>query len=211
MEPGAAAAARAHAAAPRVAGQEDLAAVAATLADAFTDDPVARWWLRADAGYPAALLRVHQFLAAQDIPKGHTFLSPDGLAAAQWHPPGPPEPPMPLWTQIALVPTLVRNSGWSKLTRLFKLIAMLDAHHPKTEHFYLFLLGVRRSAHGHGLGSAILSTTLARADAAGKPCYLENSNPANTRFYERHGFRVTAEASPAPGAPTLQFLWREAR
>jgi ribosomal protein S18 acetylase RimI-like enzyme len=62
-----------------------------------------------------------------------------------------------------------------------------------------------------GLGSTLLAACLERVDAVGMPAYLENSNPKNTRLYERHGFRTQWEASAASGAPPLQGMWREAR
>jgi ribosomal protein S18 acetylase RimI-like enzyme len=211
MTPDEAAAARARAADPRVAQMADLPQVAGTLANAFYHDPVVRWWMREDGGLPAALNRVHTFLAAQDIPKGHVFFTPDGRAAAQWQPPGPPEPPMSVWQKIALLPRLVQNAGVTKIGRILKLIETMDAHHPKEPHFYLFMLGVRQDSQGMGLGSILLAACLERVDAAGMPAYLENSNPKNTRLYERHGFAATGEARARPDAPPLLFMWREAR
>lgn len=215
MTPDEAIAARAQAASPRIAGMADLPIVAATLADAFSTDPVVRWWMREDAGLPAALGRVHTFLAAQDIPKGQVYFTTDGRAAAQWQPPrelnAPPDPPMSLWQQIALFPRLVQNAGIRKIGRILKLIEMMDAHHPKEPHFYLFLLGVRQDSQGAGLGSTLLAACLTQVDAAGMPAYLENSNPKNTRLYERHGFAVTGEARARPDAPPMQFMWRQAR
>lgn len=211
MTPDEALAARALAAKPRVASLSDLPVVAATLADAFLTDPVARWWMREDSGFPAALGRVHTFLASEDIPKGHVYVTADGRAAAQWQPPGPPEPPMSLFQQVMLFPRLVQNASLSKVGRILKLIQMMDAHHPKEPHFYLFMLGVRQDSQGAGLGSTLLAACLSRVDAAGMPAYLENSNPKNTRLYERHGFVVRGEGRARPDAPPLQFMWRDKR
>jgi ribosomal protein S18 acetylase RimI-like enzyme len=211
MSPEEAIAARAQAAAPRVAAMKDLPVVAATISDAFENDPFNRWFLRQDAGYDAARMRMYLYLGSEDIPKQHVFVAGDGLAVAQWQPPGPTTLPMTLWEQLRLAPLIVRNTGLARVGRLLRLISFLEAHHPKEPHYYLFLLGVRQSAQGHGLGSALLEATLARADAAGMPAYLENSNPKNTRLYQRHGFVITKEAAPAPGAPPMQFMWREKR
>lgn len=211
MTPDEALAARAQAATPQIAQMKDLNAVAATLVSAFANDPVQSWWLREDAGKAAALTRVHTFLAAQDIPKGHVFFTPGGHAAAQWQPPGPPEPPMSFWQQMALLPRLIQNAGFNKIGRIVKLIEMMEAHHPKEPHYYLFMLGVRQDSQGAGLGSTLLTACLDRVDAAGMPAYLENSNPKNTRLYERHGFVVRGEGRARPDAPPLQFMWREKR
>lgn len=211
MTPEAAARARLAAGQPRTATPADTQAVAKILADAFADDPFNRWFLRADTGYADALLRMYLYLASEDIPAGRVFLTGDGLAAAQWQPPGPPQPAMTWWQKLALAPLIMRNTGVARAGRLLRLISFMEAHHPREPHHYLFLLGVTRAAQGHGLGSALLEATLAQVDADGLPAYLENSNPKNTRLYERHGFAVTKEASPAPGAPVMQFMWRGAR
>jgi ribosomal protein S18 acetylase RimI-like enzyme len=210
MSPEEAAAARAQAAAPRVAGMADLPVVAATISDAFEDDPFNRWFMRQDSGYDAARMRMYLYLASEDIPKHHVFIAGDGAAVAQWQPPGPSTLPMTWWQQLMLAPLIVRNTGLGRVGRLLRLIPFLEAHHPKEPHYYLFLLGVRQSAQGHGIGSTLLEACLARVDAAGMPAYLENSNPKNTRLYQRHGFEITNEAAPAPGAPVMQFMWRKA-
>jgi hypothetical protein len=49
------------------------------------------------------------------------------------------------------------------------------------------------------------------ADRAGLPCYLENSNPANTGFYRANGFERVKLFEPGPGAPVLEAMWREPR
>ena len=43
------------------------------------------------------------------------------------------------------------------------------------------------------------------------PCYLENSNPANTGFYMSHGFERMKLFEPGSGAPALEAMWREPR
>ena len=87
--------------------------------------------------------------------------------------------------------------------RMTELFTLLDEHHPHEPHEYLFFIGVRPGAQGRGIGGALLAPVLARADAAGHPCYLEASSLRSRELYERHGFRATAEIAPAGGAP----LW----
>ena len=60
--------------------------------------------------------------------------------------------------------------------------------------WYLSILGVSPAAQGRGLGARLLAPTLAEADAAGVPCYLETFTPRSVAFYERLGFR--RETSP---------------
>ena len=56
----------------------------------------------------------------------------------------------------------------------------------------------------------MLEATVKRVDEIGVPAYLENSNPRNTKLYERAGFAARKDIAPA-GAPPLIAMWREKR
>jgi ribosomal protein S18 acetylase RimI-like enzyme len=85
-------------------------------------------------------------------------------------------------------------------------------HHLPEPHFYLFVLGVEPRLQGRGIGAALLRSLTARADAAGKPCYLETDRISSVRLYERHGFLVTREIDVAPlGGLHLWLMRREPR
>ena len=81
--------------------------------------------------------------------------------------------------------------------------------HPKAPHMYLFTIGTRKAARGQGLGKKLIRPMLDAADRASLPCYLENSNPANTGFYVSHGFERMKLFEPGPGGPPLEAMWRE--
>lgn len=55
--------------------------------------------------------------------------------------------------------------------------------------WYLSILGISPAMQGRGLGARLLAPTLAEADAAGVPCYLETFTPPSVPFYERMGFQ----------------------
>ncbi|GLI67074.1 hypothetical protein VaNZ11_011271 [Volvox africanus] len=55
---------------------------------------------------------------------------------------------------------------------------------------YVAFLATRPEYWGRGLGSHLLRYLTDKADAAGRWCYLEATNPDNARLYERHGFLV---------------------
>jgi ribosomal protein S18 acetylase RimI-like enzyme len=85
-------------------------------------------------------------------------------------------------------------------------------HHPRGRpHFYLMAIGVDPQFQGQGLGSTLLDANLAAIDAKGLPTYLESSNEKNVPLYRRHGYQVINEFRPAPDAPTLWGMWREAK
>jgi len=68
--------------------------------------------------------------------------------------------------------------------------------------WYLSILGVSPAAQGRGLGARLLAPTLAEADAAGVPCFLETFTPRSVAFYERLGFRTAARhLEPVTSSP----------
>ena len=77
----------------------------------------------------------------------------------------------------------------------------MEKNHPHQRHFHLPFMAVAPRFRGMGLGSAILATTLKRADDAGVPAYFENSNAKNTRLYQRAGFVALKNIAPEGGSP----------
>ena len=70
--------------------------------------------------------------------------------------------------------------------------------------WYLSILGIAPAAQGRGIGARLLAPTLAEADAAGVPCFLETFTPPSVGFYERLGFRsAAAHHEPVSGAQYL--------
>ena len=99
----------------------------------------------------------------------------------------------------------------AKMPRVLRLMAAMDAGHPKEPHRYLYFVGVRTAAQRTGVGASLLTSVLDRCDAEGLPAFLENSNPANTAFYARHGFVERAHVKLPEGAPPFLPMWREPR
>jgi len=64
---------------------------------------------------------------------------------------------------------------------------------------------------GTGIGSALLTATLAQIDEEGMPAYLESSKERNVPLYARFGFEVIEEFRSRPGSPPLWRMWREPR
>ncbi|KAI9652728.1 MAG: hypothetical protein M1831_006621 [Alyxoria varia] len=61
-------------------------------------------------------------------------------------------------------------------------------HDPQS--YYLVYVGTKPSARGKGYAGKLIKATTDCADAEGVPCYLESSNAANLKLYERLGFEV---------------------
>ncbi len=193
---------------PRLATPEDALALSQLFASAFLNDPVFDFTVRADAKRPVALETLfHTFLSKRDIPQGEVWMSADGVACAAWLPPGAHIGPTGLIQQLRAIPLYVTICGFSRLGRGGAIAAAMEKNHPAEPHYYLPFMAVEPRYQGMGLGSAILEATLRRIDDAGAAAYLENSNPKNTRLYERVGFALQKNISPA-GAPPLVAMLR---
>lgn len=186
----------------RTATPDDTPHLAATLARAFHDDPVAGYALPSDRRRPAQLRRFYverlRTLLADEL----VFTDAGRRAAALWAAPDNWRTPLS---------ELLRTRILTWRTPLFMLGGMRVEHrHPDEPHYYLAVLGVDPAAQGQGLGSQVIRPMLDRCDREGVPAYLESSKERNLAFYERHGFRVTGEVKLHLG-PRLWLMWREPR
>lgn len=175
------------------------------LAAAFADDPVLNWAL------PDPRLMGSLFGAlARSLYLRRGFGHIDGSAATLWAPPGVPSDP-PTLAFLGFAARVFAVGGLAALKRMKRSADLLERHHPKTPHYYLFAVGVRPHLAGRGLGGRIIRAGLERADAEGAPAYLENSKPRNTPLYERLGFVAGEELRFAPDAPPLLLMTRPPR
>jgi GNAT superfamily N-acetyltransferase len=194
---------------PLRATASDTAALAAVLARAFLDDPVAKWSCRADGLRLGVLERFNETRVRQLLAHEEVWTTPDLSCAALWAPPG-------RWkTTVREDWELARGLLHPRLIPRAPLVVSglvgVERKHPReAPHWYLAVLGTDPSAQGQGLGSAILAPVLERCDADGVGAYLESSKERNIDFYARHGFRVTGEIH-LPRGPTLWPMWRDPR
>lgn len=198
---------------PKRATDADRERVIDCLSAAFAYDPVMRWIGRRDAKRDIGRRAMFTFLVGTlGIPGRELWTVEDYSAAALWIPPESADLKLPWWRELALLPTIITFTRFDGLSRVDAFRKAADAHHPKARpHFYLMTIGVDPKFQGQGLGSALLQATLAKIDERGLPCYLESSAPQNVPLYQRHGFEVTKEFRPAPDAPPLWGMWREAK
>jgi ribosomal protein S18 acetylase RimI-like enzyme len=183
------------------------------LTAAFASDPVMSWIGRSDAKRDQGRRAMFGFLVGKlGLPGNELWTAADYSAAALWIPPERADMKLPWWEEVRMFPAIVSFTGLSGLGRVDAFRKAADKHHPKSRpHFYLMTIGVDPKFQGQGLGGALLDATLAKIDAKGLPSYLESSNEKNVPLYKRHGYEVTKEFRPAPDAPPLWGMWREAR
>ncbi|MFC5949570.1 GNAT family N-acetyltransferase [Pseudonocardia lutea] len=190
----------------RRAGEGERAAVAATLAAAFADDPVLVW-IHPDPADRAARTRFFFDLTVEVLAQhDDTWAAgPDVAGAALWVPHG--SAPMSDEQGEAFAAALEERAG-DDAQRLFALMGLMEQHHPHEPHEYLWFLGVRPDRQGLGIGSATMAPVLARADRAGHPAYLEATSPRSRALYERHGF-VAGTPLSVDDSPPIWPMWRD--
>ena len=172
------------------------------MADAFSNDPVGKW-ISHDPEYPRwCWSMIVPFL----IPHNEVYITGDGLGAAMWV---PPEADLNIRTNLATLWNLWWHFGIGSILRLSRLISMLEQHHPKDQHYYLFAIGVRPESRGRGIGSALLADFLKECDRRKAGVYLENTSSLNLKFYQKHGFKVRSKIDVPRNGPSLWLMYRD--
>jgi GNAT superfamily N-acetyltransferase len=185
----------------------DVPGVAATVAAAFFDDPVTQWLLP-DANRRRHLVQpMFELYVAPYVRNGEAYLTADGVGAAVWLPPGGQlfAGDEEEWFGEALA-----ELAGPDIDRFVQLAEIFDGHHPTEPLYYCQFLATLPAMQGRGIGSALLSDVLARADQEAMPAYHEATTPRNRALYERHGY-VTQGEFTLPDGPPLWRMWRDPR
>jgi GNAT superfamily N-acetyltransferase len=184
---------------PRKATAADLPDLTDTLALAFNDDPVIRWWIGDRSRRRQLLPGFFEAVAQSYLSYDETYALDDGVSAAVWAPPGAKDDEE--------LPALLGAVVEEYAERLFEIFGLMEEKHPVEPHYYLFLLGTRPERQRRGHGSSLIAPVLRRCDRYRVPAYLEATSERNKQLYLRHGFEVTDEI-PLPGGPTMWPMWR---
>jgi ribosomal protein S18 acetylase RimI-like enzyme len=172
------------------------------LSRAFFNDPLMLYYLPD----PARRARVLPYLMRVSLRyclfygQVFTTLGLDGMAC--WLPPGHTAMGI-LGLLRAGMGVLPPNLGWEALRRLRQVEPAIDRIHRACvpgPHWYLMLLGVEPARQGQGIGGSLIALVLAKARAAGLPCYLETMTELDVAFYRKHGFKVVFEIELPPGS-----------
>jgi len=188
--------------ATRSAGAADVPALAETLAAAFHDDPVFRYWIADDAQRREISRAFFGVMVRAGIDAGVVHTTCDLGCGAIWSPPGSED-------DEGLGHALAAATG-EHAERLFMVLEHMEAQHPTAAHWYLAILGTRPERQGQGLGSAAMRPVLDTCDATGSPAYLEATTARSAELYARHGFEVVGEIR-LPDGPSILPMWREPR
>jgi GNAT superfamily N-acetyltransferase len=186
-------------------------AASVVMADAFVDDP---GWQAVGPDDPR---RLHRYIRRvcrgvlaltarrggqiwQVEREGRTVGVLSLLDPGQW-----PPPELPALAAQALGPVL---AGPAVLWRSLKADSAMHRGHPAEPHLFVWMLTVSPPAQRTGVGRALLSTALARAEELGVPTYLDTAKPANLPYYGSFGFEAIGETQ-LPRRATLWFMFRD--
>jgi RimJ/RimL family protein N-acetyltransferase len=167
----------------REAGVGDLERVSATLADAFTTDPILQWLAPSERSDKQLRRLIEIELAYYVFPAARVLTTDDFRGANLELPPGRWEMTVPLSGAVGFA----RVFGL-RLPRARRLQRLFESNHLREPHYYIRYLGVATRFQGQGLGTALLRPTLDRCDKEGVPAYLEASSERSAALYERIGF-----------------------
>jgi len=188
----------------RPALHADAAALSATMARAFRDDPFVSYLVPDRDRRLRKLPDMFALLFALGRPFGAVDVTERVEAAAIWRPPNCWN--IPFHQYLTNGPKLLGIFG-PHTFRALQSMDRLEKRHPHEPHWYLQAIGTDPPFQGKGHGGALLRHRLAIADAAGLPAYLEASRESNVPLYENFGFAVTGEIK-MPEGPTLYPMWR---
>jgi GNAT superfamily N-acetyltransferase len=182
---------------PQIAliAEEQILAAGEVLARAFFRDPLCVYT------QPDLEARMSQFtwLFTQLVRKGagqgavytKTLMDrPDGVAV--WAPPHAVEPAAEsaAGSEMDQMEQRFGPEASRRFTSAYRHFEHIHHQRMQGPHWYLALLGVSPRCQRQGIGRALLTPVLRRADQECLPCYLETFVSDNVPFYEHRGFRV---------------------
>ncbi|MEO9601130.1 GNAT family N-acetyltransferase [Parasphingorhabdus sp.] len=194
----------------RTVGTESVPALTEITADAFRDDPFNSWLF---GGFEPMRRTFGNLAKHIYTPNGFCqILSEDGedLAATMWLMPGDKSDTSTIG-RLQTYWGMFASGGLGALQRGKAAGEAMASHHLKGPHAYLFTVGVASAGRGKGLGRRLINPVLDACDRSGTIAYLENSNPANQRFYASLGFERMELFHATPDSPPLEAMKRMPR
>lgn len=193
----------------RRAGRADVDAASAVLADAFADYPWTQWTVESyrHSERVEGLQRLSMDRIA--LPYGEIWVACDDdddvISVAVWMLPNSAVPASVL-NEIGAPQATLEGARHEASVMAEACVARLR---PTMPHYYLGAVGTRRDRQREGLGAAVLSPILDRADRGSEPVFLETSASENVRFYERLGLVTVSETDIPDGGPHVWAMMRD--
>ena len=185
---------------------------AEVLGRAFDDDPLMNYLVAGKGPVFRRALRFFEASIRLGMARGEVQALPSTAGVAVWLSPGTGKVGFGAMLRSGMFGATL-GMGVRSIRRfgnLYRYIEPLEDQNVPGPHWVLMFIGVDPELQGKGLGHALISPVLERADAEGLPCYLDTGNPRNLSFYHRHGFGVVDEVE-LPDGPTAWAMVRQPR
>jgi GNAT superfamily N-acetyltransferase len=194
--------------------EHQILAAGEMLARAFLKDPLCVYT------QPDREARISQFawlftqLAQEGALQGSVYANthadrPDGVAV--WMPPqaGEATAEVSAWSNMDQMAHRFGPEAYRRFTEAFRYFEHVHHRCVAGPHWYLALVGVSPGCQRQGIGGALLTPVLRRADQEGLPCYLETFVSENLCFYERRGFQVVEAGLEPQGKVAFWAMTRK--
>lgn len=182
----------------------DVPTAVDTLARSFADYSFTRHVIAAD-GHEERIRRYQELcLTRIGMVYGRVWVADGGRAVAVWA--VPDQDPSPAFAELG---PILDELGGDRAVMAATADAAMTPYRPKEPGWFLETVATAPEVQGKGLGSAVLAPGIQEAERAGCPVFLETSSDANVRFYERLGFKVTAEVQLPDDGPRTWCMRRE--
>src|ERR1700722_1423213 len=194
---------------------KDLAAVIATSARAFFDDPFFSFMLPTDDMRRSRLPMFFRSVFNHMGPHGRiiTVRNDDDevLGVAAWLTTG--GYPLSIKMQLGQIPSAFRAFYRSPraLTKGNRYVAALTRAHRKDPQWYLMVLCADPPSQRSGVGTMLVEQALAMIDAEGVGSHLETPRLDNVAYYERFGYQLMETLNPVKDGPPYYTMWRAPR
>jgi len=169
-------------------------AAAATLGEAFFDDPLLQIVAPDEATRQQWGPWFMSLMVQYGLRWGEVWATDDASAVAVWIPPDSGDMGLGRMLRLGLARMPFRL-GMTGTRRFMQALSATEPFHKSVHgpHWYLAAVGARSDRQGRGLGSALVEIGTSRADAFGVPCYLETATQSNIHFYTKRGFEIVGQ------------------
>jgi ribosomal protein S18 acetylase RimI-like enzyme len=199
---------------PVLLRQRQIEEAGAVLGRAFHTNPGMVWALPDETSRPRKLSWFMRKGATIGCKSGEVYTTPGKVeGAAVWLPPGKTTVSLPQMLTSGMIAAPIRW-GIGPFMKFMSIVNKFEHLHKQAmpgDHWYLFIIGVDPPRQGQGVGSALMSPVLAKADDSRLPCYLETDKPEDVVFYQKHGFEVLVKDKFAKDGPDFWTMKRPAR
>lgn len=189
--------------------KQDTAQVVDTMAAAFAEDALYRYFIPEDAARQSFLKAFMAFRLRYGLKYGTVLVANDGEGVAIFLAPGHQMNPADLLLcggLRAMLPCTKEQRG--RIMGFNDFADKLAAWAVQQPCWHLSPICVAPASQRKGVGKVLMDHGLSQVRDPGQPCYLETQSAGNVAFYQTCGFREVSR-TPVPGTDMVHWgmLW----